>query len=533
MHRLGRGIIILGGLALALGACWAGLTVGPAWAAEVLTAVFPTAPTTLDPHRAVDFSSWTFIHPCYQRLTAFKGQTTEVVPALAATWRVSDDGLLYTFVLNQDQVFADGRPVDAQAVKFSFDRALELGTVGPLFFPELVRTAVLGPHTIRFFLSRPSLFFPQALASVPASIVGPGVLDQPPDYLDRRSLGSGEYLVEEFEPNRKITLALRPEAAYTLPISRFEVLFEPDPQKELDLLVRGEVFLAAGLQSSQKAELEANDILAAPDLPGLTAEVIFINRRRPWLDRLEARRALGLSLDYQALRDFLSPRAKLGSNGPVPWGLPGVRQGSGVILRDLALAREKLAAAPPLPKQAPRLLVDAAEKWRAAEAELLRQFLKEIKVNVKITLLSPTDFKEALQREDFDLALTSIRPRTADPEAILASWLDIPGQVRAPGAGPGDAPEALALFQASASDRDKKSLIRRLGQVQEKLNDRVPALFLFQYGPFYGISKRLQRLEVNPMTPEVLPLALLRLGPPPPPPLPDIPREGIGLGETR
>jgi ABC-type transport system substrate-binding protein len=70
-------------------------------------------------------------HPVYNRLLEFKKGTTEVEPALAESWEVSDDGLEYTFKLRKgvkfhtNDKFTPTRDFNADDVVFSFDRQCE------------------------------------------------------------------------------------------------------------------------------------------------------------------------------------------------------------------------------------------------------------------------------------------------------------------------------------------------------------------------------------------------------------------------
>ncbi|HEY8013144.1 MAG TPA: ABC transporter substrate-binding protein, partial [Dongiaceae bacterium] len=87
-------------------------------------------PDTLDPAVTVTNNSWTATYPAYERLLKFKvvdGKgSTEVEGDLAKSWSASDDGKTWTFVLGDGHVFADGSPLNAAAVKFSFDRVIKV-----------------------------------------------------------------------------------------------------------------------------------------------------------------------------------------------------------------------------------------------------------------------------------------------------------------------------------------------------------------------------------------------------------------------
>src|SRR5690606_35761396 len=119
---------LLGAVVLGAGAC---LLAGGALAAtppDTLVIGKPADPQTLDPAVTIDNNDWTVTYPAYQRLMRYKqvdGQgSTEVEGDLAASWSASPDSLVWTFKLHDGQRFADGSPVDAGAVKQSFERLL-------------------------------------------------------------------------------------------------------------------------------------------------------------------------------------------------------------------------------------------------------------------------------------------------------------------------------------------------------------------------------------------------------------------------
>lgn len=92
--------------------------------ASAQTFVFgkPGDPSSLEASNVVDGESKPVVSQMFDSLLAFKSGTTEVVPGLAKSWEVSEDGLKWTFHLRDGVKFHDGTPFDAAAVKFNFDR---------------------------------------------------------------------------------------------------------------------------------------------------------------------------------------------------------------------------------------------------------------------------------------------------------------------------------------------------------------------------------------------------------------------------
>src|SRR5690242_7447467 len=76
---------------------------------------------TLDPAIGYDWQNWSMINSMFSRLVDYKPGTTELAPSLADTYSVSSDGLTYTFKLNPNAKFTNGRKVVAADVKYSIE----------------------------------------------------------------------------------------------------------------------------------------------------------------------------------------------------------------------------------------------------------------------------------------------------------------------------------------------------------------------------------------------------------------------------
>ena len=78
-------------------------------------------PKTFNPMIANESSSTAAFGGVFEGLTTSDGVTLEVIPSLAESWDISDDGLVYTFHLRKDVKFSDGVPMTADDVLFSFN----------------------------------------------------------------------------------------------------------------------------------------------------------------------------------------------------------------------------------------------------------------------------------------------------------------------------------------------------------------------------------------------------------------------------
>jgi peptide/nickel transport system substrate-binding protein len=109
---------------MAAGFVLAGAFLGAGPAIAQTTFVFGNQgePVDLDPAVITDGISNRITRQLYEGLVKYKGATTEVIPALAEKWQVSQDGTVWTFSLRKGVKFHDGTPFDAAAVVWNFDR---------------------------------------------------------------------------------------------------------------------------------------------------------------------------------------------------------------------------------------------------------------------------------------------------------------------------------------------------------------------------------------------------------------------------
>jgi len=124
----------------------------------------------IDPHYTYSEIASSVALGVYEMLVILKGDTTdEFDPMLAESWEVSEDQATYTFTLYPDVMFQDGTPANAQAVKDSYTRWIEMGgspvNVITRFVDSPDRMEVVDDITLRSNLGQPQPLFLAAMAS--------------------------------------------------------------------------------------------------------------------------------------------------------------------------------------------------------------------------------------------------------------------------------------------------------------------------------------------------------------------------------
>src|SRR5258705_8370737 len=120
--------------------------------------------TSMDPGQLTDINSMRVLSSVYDTLVRFKEGSFTQEPGLATAWKMSADGLTYTFTLRRGVKFHDGTPFDAEAVKFTYDRHLdprhpfaetEPFPFASFYYRAVKEVTVVDPSTVRFALKEP------------------------------------------------------------------------------------------------------------------------------------------------------------------------------------------------------------------------------------------------------------------------------------------------------------------------------------------------------------------------------------------
>ncbi len=103
---------------------------GPHQGGDIVV-TFSNDVATLDPAIGYDWQNWSMIKSLFDGLMAYKPGTTDLVPALAESDKISEDGKTYTFTLRDGVKFSNGRAMTADDVKYSLDRTVNPKTASP------------------------------------------------------------------------------------------------------------------------------------------------------------------------------------------------------------------------------------------------------------------------------------------------------------------------------------------------------------------------------------------------------------------
>ncbi|MDH1730621.1 ABC transporter substrate-binding protein [Pseudomonas chengduensis] len=261
----------------------------------------------------------------FERLVAFAPGSTEIVPALAESWEIADDGLSYTFTLRKgvkfhaNKDFTPSRTFNADDVLWSFQRQLD--PVHPWHklslrgFPyaeamglaQLIeRVEKLDEHRVRFVLKHPEAPFLANLAMGFASIYSAEYADHllaagTPERLNNVLIGTGPFIFERYAKDAQVRFRGNPDYWGGAPkVERLILAITPEPNVRQQRLKAGDCQIALYPRPVDIPALKADPQLQILELDSLLTAYIGINTRHPPLDDVRVRQALNLAFDKTA-----------------------------------------------------------------------------------------------------------------------------------------------------------------------------------------------------------------------------------------
>ncbi|MCQ3804050.1 MAG: ABC transporter substrate-binding protein [bacterium] len=265
-------------------------------------------PTGLHPNRYGSTASRNVVTNIYDTLVEFNLNTYEIVPSLATSWTVSEDGLSHVFNIRPDVIFHDGSDLDAVDVVRSIERAQEPGSGRTAsLLTRVAEVEAIDDLTVEVRLSEPDRILHSTLIDVYISPSEDIDLNQTPT-------GTGPYRFVSWERNQRVVIERNPDFWGDAYLDRIEYVTVPDFSVQSLQLRSGEVHMLAQGPLAELATLsEAGMVLASPT--GNTGLYHFhVNTRRDIWSNPLVRQATSMAIDRPALQRTLLGHMQILSN---------------------------------------------------------------------------------------------------------------------------------------------------------------------------------------------------------------------------
>ena len=441
--------------------------------------------TSLDPWLSTNITDKNVVSHLYDTLLT-RDDAMAIQPNLATAYKPVDD-TTWEFTLRDGVTFSNGEPLTAEDVAFTVEhfRNPDLNAPSIAQFDPIDHVEVVDEHTVRFVTKEPFPALPAVMTEfwvVPHDFATKaGVMG-----LNNEPVGSGPYVLDSWTRDQSIVLKANPDwwgGAPQIPYVEFKIV--PD-------------------QNAQIAQIQTGEVDIVPQLP---AEAAPLLKRADQVNVIQAPnpRAYFLGLNMRLDTPLKDPKVREALNYAVNVDemVQAIYDGQGHVLATLLTPQQfgYDASVKPFgydPETAKQLLADAgfpdgfsiameAPRSRYPKdtevAQAIAAQLGQVGINVDLKIREWGDYVGQFRSEDGPpIYLLGWSIPTFDPDSILTPLLT-DGVTYSRFSDP----DLTALIDKARSTVDATQRADIYSQVQQKMKDLAPMVFLYQLDELYGV----------------------------------------------
>lgn len=470
-------------------------------------------------------------HQIYSRLVDYDTQSGKLVPALATSWAMSEDGLSYRFTLRKNVQFQHSkrfyptRPFNADDVLFSFNRIIDTQhpyhfvsrTGYPFFqsigFSQQVKVIEkINDHEVVFYLTRKDASFLSNLATDFAVILSDEYAQQQlalghPENVDHFAIGTGPFTLVQYAKNEYIRYRRHPDfwgEAAKIDMLVFDIT--PKSTVRLAKLIAGDCSVSALPKASELPVIKQHQALNIESHPGLNVAFWAFNTQKPPLDDVRVRRALAYAVDKQNILRAVYQNTAIEATGVLPPASWAYENNKGLVDYNPQKARELLKEVGIKNLSIDIWAIPVARAYNPnalKTAELIQSDLANIGVKVNIVSYDWSVFSQRLNHDNYDSVLIGWNADNSDPDNFFTPLLSCAAMQSNNNRSRWCNPEFDAILNSAreVSDQAQRKVIYQ--QAEAFLAEQVPMLNLahakrvaltrsdikdMQLTPFGGIS---------------------------------------------
>jgi peptide/nickel transport system substrate-binding protein len=359
------------------------------------------------------------------------GEPSNFIGGLAEKFEWSADGKTITFTLRQGLKFSNGDPINAQAVKFTYDRIYDQNGVTPFLMsmaavPSKDHVTVVDDLTIQIAVDTPNTLLLGNIAQFGHSILNPNVV-QPHmteadpfahEWLKTNTAGTeqGPFRLESWEPGNQWVM-VRNENYHGEAPKLERVIFKviPDASSRLAQLQSGAVDMAYELPKQDLQALESDPNIQVLRNPSRSVYFLGMNFNVAPFDNVKVRQAISWAIPYETIVNEVLKGYGQQLTSPIPNGTPYHTDEYFTYTADYEKAKALLAEAGFADGFDTTLEIPSGIQEAKETAVWVQQSLAQIGVNVTISELPGAAFNEKNQKHELGFFFGSWLSINNDP----------------------------------------------------------------------------------------------------------------------
>lgn len=217
-----------------------------------------------------------------------------LIPAVAKDYKISEDGLIYTFTIRDNIKFHNGNSLDAKDVEFSLRKMSgKYGdTPAQAMFKNIKDIKITGENEVTVELTQPDSAF---IYSMTEAIVP----DENKDSLEKNPIGTGAFKVASYDKEQKLVLTKNNDYwGEKAKIENVEIFVTPNAETAFLKLLSGEINMLPRVDSKRLNELK--DFKTVSGAQNIVQLMALNNKFEPFSHK-EVREAINLAIDKDAV----------------------------------------------------------------------------------------------------------------------------------------------------------------------------------------------------------------------------------------
>jgi oligopeptide transport system substrate-binding protein len=447
-------------------------------------------------------------------------ENLQVVPDLAESWEIGEDGTVYTFYLRRNATFHDGKPVTAHDVKFSWERAAdpdtESDTVGTYLgdivglkaksrgeADEISGVEVVDDYTLRVTIDAPKVYF-LAKLTYPTSFVVDEENVQDENW-EHHPNGTGPFRLLTWEDDRLFILE-RNEDFYLEPAKLEHIVYMLYAGVPMWMYENDEIDLTGvGTSNIERVTDPANPLNA--DLyivPALCTSRLIFDVTMPPFDEPLVRQAFAYAIDRQKLSEVVLKGMDKPAYTILPPGMPGYSEDITAPKFNPDRAQEFLVASSYGSADAlPEITLTISGRGGGLSgyySALIDMWRTHLGVEVIVEQLEPTSYVYEVREHHGQIMSLGWCADYPDPENFLDVLYHSEGQQNV---GHYSNPEVDEFLKQARTETDIEARMALYHQIEQMIVDDTPDILL-DHGQDYFLLK--PYVKNYPLTPIYLAL---------------------------
>ena len=454
--------------------------------------------TSLNLHTEITENNAFAIDKIFEPLVLFDTEGV-VQDYLAASHSISEDGLVYTFVLRDGLKFSDGSDVTAEDVKFSLDRHLEVG--GPLpLEADIASIEAVDEKTVVITLNTAYTPFFSELANFSNGIVPKDFGGKSEEEFFQNPVGTGPFVVSEWDPAGDLTFVKNPyywqEGKPAIDKLIYRVI--DNDNQAINQLKTGAVDAVESLSYANAAEIDNGAETYVITRGGWTVEELFFNTLDEHFADVHVRRALALALNRAALSRALTFGYGETANTVLPATIRySTTDTVAALAYDLDAAKEELAQSAFPDGFSTTISIASGNNVRLQEAQILIDAGASIGIDIALNAQEIATFRQDFRNLNYSIMINSAIADFPDADSIFAFQVDPEGFSQCYWTNYYNE-EAVALLKAGQVTLDGDERAEIYAELQQILADEVPYIPLYYASRVVGVRNEIEGLVILP-----------------------------------